>query len=196
MVTKNNKLLSKSEHGELCVRDMLRIIGENPEREGLKETPKRVVESWKELYGGYKMDPKKILKTFSEPHPTDQMVVLRDIEFVSMCEHHALPFVGSAHIGYIPSCGHIVGISKLARLLECYVRRLQIQERIGNQVVDALMQHLNATGAGCVISAKHLCMSCRGVNKQHSVMVTSALRGSFMRNPEVRQEFYTMAGMR
>jgi len=171
---------------------LIRAIGEDPEREGLKETPKRVVKSWDTLYGGYELDPKTVLDiTFDQP--CDQMVILKNIEFFSTCEHHMLPFFGQAHIAYIPN-GKVAGLSKLARLLEIFSRRLQIQEKLTNEVADALMKHLEPKGCGVVLDAKHFCMISRGVNKQNSQMVTSALRGEFY-EPEVRQEFHRLAGI-
>lgn len=171
---------------------VLEYIGEDPHREGLKETPARVVRSWKEIFSGYAADPGSVLKTFRDG-ACDEMVVLRDIEFYSTCEHHMQPFFGRAHIGYIPN-GRVVGVSKLARLLEVFTRRLQIQERIGQQVTEALMKHLKPLGCGCVLYAQHLCMTCRGVGKQNSVMMTSSLKGKFM-EPAVRDEFLRMAGL-
>lgn len=177
---------------EDLVKQMLWAVGENADREGLKETPARVVKSWREIFAGYAVkDPASVLKTFREP--CDTMVVLRDIEWYSTCEHHMQPFFGRAHIGYIPD-GQVVGISKLARLLDVYARRLQIQERIGQQVVKALMDVLKPKGAGCVLSAQHFCMTCRGVGKQNSVMLTSALGGVF-HEPDVKNEFFKMAGL-
>lgn len=174
------------------IRRMLEFIGEDPKREGLIETPSRVVKSWKELFSGYNQDPTTILKTFTDG-ACDEMVILKGVEFYSHCEHHLLPFTGSASIGYIPN-GRVVGISKLARLLEVFSRRLQIQERIGQQITSTLMEVLKPKGAGCILKASHSCMTCRGVNKQHSVMITSSLAGVF-RNPAPRQEFLMMAGM-
>jgi GTP cyclohydrolase IA len=157
---------------------ILQYIGEDPTREGLVKTPYRVVKSWKELFGGYKQDPAEIFTSF-DSDGYQQLVLLKDVEFYSTCEHHALSFGGRAHIGYIPD-KRVVGISKLARVLDIYARRLQIQERIGEQVVDAIMEHMKPIGAACILEAKHLCMQCRGVEKQHSTMVTSSLRGVFM----------------
>lgn len=171
---------------------MLQFIGEDPAREGLRDTPKRVVKSYSELYSGYKADPKSVLTAFADG-ACDEMVVLRDIEFYSTCEHHIQPFFGKAHIGYLPK-GKVIGISKLARILEVYARRLQIQERIGQQVTAALMEGLDPLGAGCVIEAAHLCMRCRGVQKQNSVMVTSSLAGAFRDDPAVKSEFLRMIG--
>jgi GTP cyclohydrolase I len=179
-----------------AVRTLLINIGEDPSREGLLDTPKRVFKSYSKLYGGYQMKPEDILKTtFTEM--SDEMVLLKDIEFYSTCEHHMLPFTGKIHIAYIPSqkdgqC-KVVGISKLARLVECYARRLQIQERLVNQIADALETYLGATGVMVVAEAQHQCMTSRGVEKQSSVMVTSAIRGVF-KKPETRSEFLTLIG--
>lgn len=178
---------------EAAVKTILKYLGENTEREGLKDTPKRVIKSWNRIFGGYIQDPVDILTTFEEDDviPHDQIILLKDIEFYSTCEHHFLPFVGKAHVAYIPH-DKVVGISKLARIVEIYSRRLQIQERIGNQVTRDLMTHLNAKGAACIIESKHFCMTCRGVEKQNSVMVTSSLRGSFLENSTTRQELMTL----
>lgn len=172
-----------------AIEDILEYIGEDLDREGLKETPKRVVKSFSELYAGYKVNVGKLLKTFEEG-ACDQMVLLRDVEFYSTCEHHMAPFFGKAHIAYIPN-KRVVGISKLARLLEAFSRRLQIQERLTTQITTALMEHLEPKGAACCLTAKHFCMVCRGVNKQNSEMVTSDLKGEFLQ-PEVRSEFFSL----
>lgn len=170
-----------------AIKQIIKDIGEDPQREGLIDTPDRIIRSWDTLYGGYKMDPKEILsKVFAQKY--DEMVLLKDIEIYSTCEHHMLPFIGKAHIAYIPN-GKVVGISKLARLAECFARRLQIQERLTDQIVEAIEDHLNPKGVACVIEAKHFCMCARGVAKQHSSMTTSALRGAFLEKPEARQEF-------
>lgn len=165
----------------------LQFIGEDSKREGLLETPARVVKSWKELYSGYKQDIKSLFTTF-ESDTYDQIVLLKNVELFSTCEHHMLPFFGKAHIAYLPD-KKVIGISKLARLLEAYSRRLQIQERIGEQVVDALMKYLQPKGAACIIEASHLCMRMRGVSKQNSTMVTSSLRGVFLEKSHVKDEF-------
>jgi GTP cyclohydrolase IA len=166
---------------------MLKYIGDQPYREGLKDTPARIVRSWKELYSGYRKDPVDVFTVF-ESDGYDQMVILKDIEFFSTCEHHLLPFFGKAYIAYIPN-NKIIGISKLARLLEIYSRRLQIQERIGKQVTDALDKYLEPKGSACILKAKHLCVSSRGVQKQHSEMVTSSVTGVFRDSSDVRNEF-------
>lgn len=166
----------------------LQYIGENPDREGLQETPSRVIRSWKEIFSGYGQDPKEIIKTF-DAEKYDELVLLKDIEMYSMCEHHMLPFFGKAHVAYIPQDKKkIIGASKLARLVEIYSRQLQTQERIAKQVTAALMQHLKPLGAACIIEAQHLCMRMRGVGKQNSTMVTSSLEGVFREKIETRNE--------
>jgi GTP cyclohydrolase I len=171
---------------ERAVREILLAIGENPEREGLSRTPERVAKSYAELMAGLQIDPRSHLKTvFHERY--DEIVLLRDIEFCSLCEHHLLPFMGRAHVAYLPD-GKVVGLSKLARLVEGYARRPQVQERLTTQIADAVMEELNAIGAACVIEATHTCMTIRGVRRPGSVMVTSALRGIFKDNPCSRAE--------
>lgn len=167
---------------------LLQFIGEDPTREGLKETPRRVVKAWREMTEGYALDPHKVLGTDFDADGYDEMIVCRDIEFVSTCEHHLLPFVGVAHIGYIPGT-RVVGLSKMARLVDCFARRLQIQEKLTRQVADAMEQVLKPRGVGVVLSAKHSCMACRGVRKQSSSMTTTALTGMF-REQVVRAEFF------
>ena len=169
---------------------LLQYIGEDPKREGLLETPKRVIKSYSEIFGGYKQNVKDFMKAFTDG-ACDEMVVLREIEFTSCCEHHMLPFTGVAHVGYIPN-GRVIGVSKLARLVDMYAKRLQIQERICQQVTSALDTELQPKGSACVIEAKHMCMTCRGVGKQNSVMVTSSLTGQFMDHAEVRGEFMSL----
>lgn len=173
---------------------IIQYLGEDVSREGLKETPKRILASWKHLFSGYDKDPKEFLKTFDKD-TYDQIVLLRDVEFFSFCEHHMLPFFGSAHIAYIPN-EKVIGISKLARLLEVYSRRLQIQERIGEQITSFLVNELKAKGAGCILEARHLCMTARGVEKQHSVMVTSSLKGSMLKDQKTREEFLSLCRMK
>lgn len=168
------------------IKDILGFIGENPDREGLLNTPERVVRSWEELYSGYGKDPKDLFTTF-EKGTYDQIVLLKNCEMYSTCEHHMLLFFGKANIAYIPD-KRVIGISKLARLLDIYARRLQIQERIGEQVVDALMEYLQPKAAACIIEAEHMCMRARGCNKQESIMVTSSMRGAFFTNGAARAE--------
>lgn len=165
---------------EDAVIRIIELIGENPNRAGLVDTPNRVIKSFSEIYAGYYQDPKDVFKTFDdEKEKFGGLVYLKDIEFYSMCEHHMLPFFGSAFIAYIPN-GPVIGASKMARLLDVYARRLQMQERIGEQVTGALIKYLNPYGAACLIEAKHLCMACRGVKKQNSLMGYSSLKGVFM----------------
>lgn len=172
-----------------CVESLITHAGDDVSREGLKDTPQRVIASYATIYGGYKFtedDIAKLLKNFEEK--SDEMVLLSHCEFYSTCEHHMQPFFGKAHIAYLPD-KKVVGVSKLARLLEVFARRLQIQERIGTQIVEALEKYVpGIKGAACVLQAKHFCMVCRGVEKQNSIMTTSALRGEFLQ-PEVRAEF-------
>jgi len=182
--------LTPESEKQLIIRQMLGAMGEDPSREGLLDTPSRVVKSWDTLFGGYKMNPATILERQFSSDKYDQMIVLRDIEMFSTCEHHMLPFFGKAHVAYIPN-GHVVGLSKLARLVECFSRRLQIQERLTQEIADAIMTHTEAKGVGVIIESKHMCMVARGVNKQNSVMVTSAIRGLF-KEKSVREEFFTM----
>lgn len=169
---------------------ILEYIGEDPNREGLVETPKRVVKSWQSLFSGYSQNPEDVLKTFNEDN-SDEMILLKDITLHSTCEHHMLPFTGKAHIAYIPD-GKVLGVSKLVRLLEIFARRLQIQERICDQVTEALMNHLKPIGAACILEAKHSCMSARGVEQQNSIMVTSSLKGAFLKKASARAELMQM----
>ncbi len=181
--------LQKQDGPQDNVRRLLQYIGEDVEREGLQQTPDRVVKSFAKLFGGYNQKPEDVMTTFTDG-ACDEMVVLKGIEFFSTCEHHMLPFFGKAHIAYIPD-GKVIGVSKIARLLEIFSRRLQIQEHLTKQIVDALMEHLKPKGAACVLEAQHLCMVARGVEKQGSTMTTSSLAGVFLK-PEVRAEFYSI----
>lgn len=175
---------------EKAVREILLAVGENPDREGLLKTPARVARAYGELMAGLRVDPREHLKTvFNERY--DEVVLLRDIEFHSLCEHHLLPFTGRAHVAYIPD-GKVVGLSKLARLVEGYARRPQVQERLTTQIADALIEELNPIGAACVVEATHTCMTIRGAKKPGSIMVTSALRGIFKENPSSRAEILTL----
>lgn len=176
-----------------AVCTILEYIGEDWEREGLKDTPKRVLRSWQHLFGGYKQDPKEILTTSFQGDGYDQMVLLRNVEVFSTCEHHMLPFFGTASIGYLPGeKGRVVGVSKLARLVEVYARRLQIQERLTRQIAHALNEATAAAGVAVIIKARHLCMVARGVEKQHSDMVTSTMLGSFRTQEATRAEFFSL----
>ena len=173
-----------------AVREILIAIGENPDREGLLQTPARVARAYAELIAGLQDDPKRHIKTvFTENY--DEIVLLRDIEFHSICEHHLLPFTGVAHVAYLPS-GKVVGLSKLARLVDGYARRPQVQERLTSQIADSLMEELQPIGAACIIEATHTCMTMRGVKKQGSTMVTSAVRGIFKDSPASRAEMLAL----
>ncbi|MBQ9873029.1 MAG: GTP cyclohydrolase I FolE [Thermoguttaceae bacterium] len=176
---------------ERAMREILIAIGENPDREGLVETPARVARMYAELFKGLSQDPAKHLqKFFTEKY--DSMVIVRDIEFHSMCEHHFLPFIGKAHIGYIPQ-GRVVGLSKLARVVETVARRPQLQERMTETIADLLKDELNALGVGVVVEATHSCMTLRGVKKPGSYCVTSAMKGTFRSNAKTRAEFLKLA---
>jgi GTP cyclohydrolase I len=173
---------------ENAVRDILESIGENPDREGLIQTPRRVAKAWEYFTSGYGQDVKKLLNGAVFKEKYDEMVIVKDIDFFSMCEHHLLPFYGKAHVAYIPS-GKIVGLSKIPRLVEVFSRRLQVQERMTQQIADTLFQTLEPDGVAVVIEARHLCMMMRGVEKQNSVATTSAMLGSFRDDERTRNEF-------
>ena len=172
---------------EYAVKDLLWFIGENPAREGLLDTPKRVVKAWREMTVGYSVDPKTVLGTHFDGDGYDQMVICKGIEFTSACEHHMLPFTGIAHVAYIPR-KRVVGLSKMARLVDCFARRLQIQERMTQQIARTMQDVLKPLGVAVMVEAKHSCMSCRGVSKQQSSMVTTCLLGVF-REHKVKEEF-------
>ncbi len=169
-------------------RQILSLIGEDVEREGLQKTPERVAKAMQYMTHGYKMDAKQILDSAKFTEAFSEMVLVKDIELYSMCEHHMLPFFGKAHIAYIPN-GHIVGLSKLARVVDVFSRRLQVQERMTTQILQAIKESLNPLGVAVVIEAKHLCMMMRGVQKQNSVTTTSAFDGEFLNNHITRNEF-------
>ncbi|SRR5258707_770231 len=173
------------------VRELLREIGEDPNREGLVNTPKRVAASLEFLTSGYRENPRELLERAIFLQETHNMVIARDIELYSLCEHHLLPFFGRCHIGYIAK-DHVVGVSKLARLVDLYARRLQIQERLTDQIAHTLMNVLQADGVGVTIEAQHLCMMMRGVEKQNSMMTTSAMLGGFRNSVATRTEFLTL----
>jgi GTP cyclohydrolase I len=181
-----------TEEAEAAIRTLLRWAGDNPDREGLLGTPGRVTRAYSEWFAGYTEDPAaELARTFEEVESYDEMVILRDIPMHSHCEHHMVPFVGHAHIGYLPN-KRVVGISKLARVLDIYARRLQIQEKLTRQVANAIQSELEPLGVGVVIEASHGCMTSRGVNKTGVRMITSCLLGSFRENPATRREFLSM----
>ncbi len=173
------------------VRELLIEIGEDPEREGLVKTPERVAEALRYFTSGYQADVEKLINEARFEQETTSMVIVRDIEFYSLCEHHMLPFFGRCHIGYIPR-GKVFGVSKIARLVEMYSRRLQLQERLTEQIAYAISDAIKADGVGVVMDARHLCMMMRGVEKQNSVVVTSSVLGVVRTNPATREEFMAM----
>jgi GTP cyclohydrolase I len=186
----NHRIDTNREQIESHIREILRLIGEDVEREGLLETPARVARMYEEIFAGYSVDPKDVLGvTFDEQH--EELVIVRDIVYYSQCEHHMAPFFGKAHIGYIPS-GKIAGLSKLARLVEAVTRRLQVQERITSQIADTLEEVLHPHGVMVVVEGEHLCMCARGVKKPGSKTVTSAVRGEFKTNAALRSEFLAL----
>jgi len=169
-----------------AVTEILTAVGEDVQREGIRETPKRVAEMYSELLAGMREDPKKHLRSvFSENY--DEIVLLRDVPFYSICEHHLMPFIGKAHVAYLPK-GRVLGVSKLARVVDCFARRLQVQERLTEQIADFIMESLKPKGVAVVLEASHSCMTIRGIKKPGSVMVTSSLRGIFRKDPKSRSE--------
>ena len=182
------------DQAEDAVRTLLRWAGDDPDREGLQDTPARVVRSYEEFFKGYEADPVEILqRTFEETDGYDEMVLLRDIRFESHCEYHMAPIIGKAHVGYLPG-RRVVGISKLARLVEAYAKRLQIQEKMTAQIANAIRDVLQPSGVAVVIEASHQCMTTRGIHKHGSLMVTSRMLGAFRDNPATRREFLAMIG--
>ncbi|HZU75666.1 MAG TPA: GTP cyclohydrolase I FolE [Dehalococcoidia bacterium] len=175
---------------QAAVREIILAVGEDPEREGLRGTPRRIADMYEEIFAGLRADPGEALGVvFHEDH--DEMVILRDIPFYSLCEHHLLPFHGVAHVGYIPR-GAVVGISKIARVVETFARRPQVQERLTGQIADCILERLNAKGVAVALEAEHLCMTMRGIKKPGSTMVTSAMRGTFRQREETRAEFLSL----
>ncbi|HEY8535874.1 MAG TPA: GTP cyclohydrolase I FolE [Vicinamibacterales bacterium] len=181
---------------EEAVRTLIRWAGDDPDREGLRDTPGRVVRAYEEFFSGYAEDPVKVLeRTFTEVDGYDEMIVMNDIRFESHCEHHMAPIIGKAHIGYLPD-RRVVGISKLARLVDIYARRLQIQEKMTVQIADTLMQVLRPKGVAVVLEAAHQCMTTRGVHKPGVTLVTSRMVGIFRTNSDTRREFLEIARVR
>ncbi|MBI3946459.1 MAG: GTP cyclohydrolase I FolE [Armatimonadetes bacterium] len=169
-------------------RKILEEIGEDPDREGLRRTPQRASDAMRFLTRGYHQDLRSILNGAIFEEPYDDMIIARDIEFYSLCEHHLLPFFGHCHVGYLPN-GRIIGVSKIARLVEMFSRRLQVQERLTHQIANAMHEALNPLGVGVVMEARHLCMMIRGVEKQNSKLITSDVMGAFRSDPRTRDEF-------
>lgn len=183
------------DQAEAAVRTLLSWTGDDPSREGLIDTPKRVVKAYEEWFAGYLMDPSEYLKrTFEEVEGYDEMIVLRDIPYESHCEHHLAPIIGKAHIGYLPN-GRVVGISKLARVLEAYAKRLQVQEKMTSQIAHVIQEVLQPLGVGVVIEGSHECMTTRGVHKRGVGMITSTLLGQFRDDPHTRAEFLQFVGV-
>lgn len=183
----------KLRDGKEAVRTLIKMVGEDPDREGLADTPERVVKAWAtEMFNGYRYDAAAIaamLTTFRSN--ADQMVIIRDIDFVSCCEHHLMPFVGTAHVGYMPN-GQVVGLSKVPRLVDVYARRMQIQERLTRQIATKLAEVLQPRGVGVVLEASHTCLTCRGAMKPNTVMTTSALTGLIRDDEKTRAEFFNL----
>ncbi|EDO9795370.1 GTP cyclohydrolase I FolE [Campylobacter fetus] len=176
---------------EKCVKTMLEILGENPDREGLLNTPKRVAKAYEFITSGYWQDPKDVLNDAMFDSSNNEMVLLKDIEFYSICEHHLLPIIGRAHVAYIPD-GKVVGLSKIPRMVNIYARRLQIQEQMTEQIAQALQDAISPKGVGVVVEARHMCIEMRGVEKINSTTTTSALKGIFIKNAETRKEFFDL----
>ncbi len=183
--------MNKEEEFEQAVTKVLELLGEDPKREGLLQTPNRVAKALKFLTEGYDQDPKKILNQALFSTSNDEMVLVRDIEFYSMCEHHMLPIIGRAHVAYIPD-GKVVGLSKIPRIVNVYARRLQIQEQMTEQIADAILETIKPKGVAVVVHARHMCMEMRGVQKINSTTVSSALRGLFKSDERTRNEFYNL----
>lgn len=176
---------------ENAVKSMMLHIGENPEREGLLKTPQRVKKAYEFIFGGYKEDPQEILKSALFTSSNDEMVLLKDIEFYSTCEHHLLPIIGRVHVAYIPN-GKVVGLSKIPRVVNVFARRMQIQEQLTEQIADAIMSTIEPKGVAVVIQARHMCMEMRGVEKINSTTTSSALRGLFKKDEKTRSEFFSL----
>ena len=178
---------------ESIILDLLKEIGEDPEREGLQKTPHRVAKSWTTFAKGYKQTPEEVVGDAVFNEQCDEVIAVKGIDFFSLCEHHLLPFKGVAHVGYLPE-KKIIGLSKIPRIVDIYARRLQVQERLTQQVADALLDVLSPKGVAVVIEAEHLCMQMRGVEKKSSFMITSAVRGAFRENNKTREEFLSIIG--
>ena len=187
----NETITKLAEH----YREILRLLGEDPDREGLIKTPERVARALSFINKGYAEDPRQILTSALFREEYKQMVLVKDIELYSMCEHHMLPFIGKAHVAYIPN-GYITGLSKIARVVECFARRLQVQERLTVQIRDCIQEVLNPMGVAVVIEASHTCMQMRGVQKQNSVTTTSAFTGVFLSQHRTREEFISLIGQK
>jgi len=182
---------SKDTEFENAVKSMMLHVGEDPAREGLLETPSRVRKAYEFIYGGYKEDPKEILNKALFTSSNDEMVLIKDIEFYSTCEHHLLPIIGQVHVAYIPD-GKVVGLSKIPRVVNVFARRMQIQEQLTEQIADAIMEAIAPKGVAVVVQARHMCMEMRGVEKINSTTTSSALRGLFKKDEKTRSEFFSL----
>jgi GTP cyclohydrolase I len=182
---------AKQQEFEQTIKKILELIGEDTAREGLLKTPSRVAKAWEFMTEGYKLDPKQVLNDALFESSNNEMVLIRNIEFYSMCEHHLLPIIGRAHVAYIPD-GKVVGLSKIPRMVDIFARRLQIQEQLTEQIAKALDDVIKPKGVGVVIEARHMCMEMRGVEKINSTTTTSALRGIFIKNTDTRREFFSL----
>ena len=191
MIFTNEGTMSKQEKFEESVKNMLSLLGEDVEREGLAKTPTRVYKAYEFMTQGYHQDPQKILNDALFQSTNNEMVLVRDIEFYSLCEHHLLPIIGRAHVAYIPD-GKVVGLSKIPRMVNVFARRLQIQEQLTEQIAQAIHEVVQPKGVGVVLQARHMCMEMRGVEKINSTTTTSALRGLFINSPETRKEFFDL----
>lgn len=188
-----NTSLHRREAGQDAVKALIRSLmpgGGVPN--GMQDTPRRVFDAFLEMLSGYLQDPAKILAVLFEDRPPDELILLRDVPFQSLCEHHLMIFSGKVHVAYLPSGAAVVGLSKLARLVECHARRFQIQERMTRDICDDLMEHLNPLGAAVIAKAEHQCMACRGIKKTGAAMVTSSLQGAFRTNAQLRAEFLSL----
>lgn len=193
--------LKIDQYDQACVKELadhyraiLKLLGEDPQREGLLQSPERIAKAMLFFTNGYDLEPKEILRSALFHEDYKQMVVVKDIELYSLCEHHMVPFVGKAHVAYIPN-GAIVGLSKIPRVVDAYARRLQVQERLTKQIKDCIQEVLNPLGVAVVIEAQHMCMSMRGVQKQNSVTTTSDFTGAFLNSPKTREEFMHIIGV-
>ena len=184
-------IMSKDIQFEEAVRAMMRHVGEDPQREGLLDTPKRVKKAYEFIFGGYKQDAREILESALFTSSNDEMVLIKDIEFYSTCEHHLLPIIGRAHVAYIPN-GKVMGLSKIPRVVDVFARRMQIQEQLTEQIADAIMETIDPKGVAVVIQARHMCMEMRGVEKINSTTTSSALRGLFKKDEKTRAEFFSL----
>ncbi len=182
---------AEQEQFENAVKTMVESVGENPKREGLLKTPERVFKAYQFMFGGYRQDPVKILESALFSSSNDEMVVIKDIEFYSTCEHHLLPIIGRAHVAYIPN-GKVVGLSKIPRVVDVFARRMQIQEQMTEQIADAIQKTIAPKGVAVVIQARHMCMEMRGVEKINSTTTSSALRGLFKSDQKTRSEFFSL----